>query len=65
METAVIFNINDRSCFPESLSMSPDYYRRIWNIDMMNKMIEKENPWNPGLSKEQIKESTYSIKQGS
>ena len=53
---SVIFNINDRSCFSENLLMSPDYYRRIWNIDMMNKMIEKENPWNPGLSKEQIRE---------
>ena len=52
---SVIFNINDRSCFAENLSMSPDYYRRIWNIDMMNKIIEKENPWNPGLSKEQIR----------
>ena len=38
---SVIFNINDRSCFAENLSMSPDYYRRIWNIDMMNKIIVK------------------------
>ena len=34
---AVLFNINDRSCFKEKLPMSADFYRRIWNTDMMNK----------------------------
>ena len=54
---AVIYNINDRSCFNEKLPMSPDYYRRIWNIDMMNKIIYKTNKdWNPGLTEAQLRE---------
>lgn len=51
---SVIFNINDRNCFKEKLPMSPDFYRRIWNTDMMNKILDKTNPWNPGLTRTQI-----------
>ena len=51
---SVIYNINERSCFTEKLPMSPNYYRRIWNLDMMNKIIDKTNPWNPGLTKLQL-----------
>ena len=47
---AAIFNINERSCFTEKFLMSPDFYRRIWNIDMLNKILCKENDWNPGLT---------------
>ena len=54
---ATIFNINDRTCFAEKLPMSPDYYRRIWNTDMMNKIMdEANNDWNPGLTNAQLKE---------
>ena len=38
---ATIFNINDRNCFAEKFGMSPSFYRRIWNTDMMNKLIDK------------------------
>ena len=38
---SVIFNINDRRCFREKLLMSPDVYRRIWTIDIMNKTLDK------------------------
>ena len=51
---SVIFNINDRSCFREKLPMSPDVYRRIWNVDMMNKTLDKSCSWSPGLSERQI-----------
>ena len=36
---SVILNINNRACFNEKLPMSPDFYRRIWNLDLMNKII--------------------------
>ena len=44
---ATIFNINDRSCFTEKLPMTPDFYRKIWITDIMNKILDKQNPWNP------------------
>ena len=54
---ATIFNINDRSCFAEKLPMSPDFYRRIWNTDMMNRIIYEANEdWNPGLSRAQLRQ---------
>ena len=52
---AVIFNINDRNCFSENLQMSPNFYRRIWNTDMMNKILDKKNPWNPGLTQGELR----------
>ena len=51
---AVMFNINDRSCFQEKLPMTPDFYRRIWITDMMNKILDARNPWNPGLTRTEI-----------
>ena len=51
---SVINNINLRSCFKEKLRMTPDFYRRIWTIDMMNKTLDKTSSWNPGLSRSQI-----------
>ena len=51
---SVIFNINERKCFPKILPMSPDYYRRIWNIDLMNKVLDKRIPWNPGMTRAEI-----------
>ena len=51
---SVIYNINERSCFTEKLIMSSDYYRRIWNIDMLNKILDQRIPWNPGLSRAEL-----------
>ena len=42
---ATIFNINDRNCFVNKLPMSPSFYRRIWNTDMMNKIIDNKLGW--------------------
>ena len=51
---SVIYNINDRTCFKEKLPMSPDFYRRIWTNDMMNRILDKSSAWNPGLTEKQI-----------
>ena len=53
---SVLLNINQRDCFQEKLHMSPDYYRRIWTTDLMNKVLDERIPWNPGLTRAQIKE---------
>ena len=45
---AVIYNINDRSCFQKKLPMSPDYYRRVWTTDIMNRTLDASSHWNPG-----------------
>ena len=45
---AAIFNVNDRECFMENFSMSIDYYRRLWTIDMENRLFETD--LNPGYS---------------
>ena len=51
---SLIYNINDRECFLTKFPMSPDYYRRVWNIDLMNKVLDKRIPWNPGLTRQEI-----------
>ena len=51
---SVIYNINDRPCFTEKLPMTPDYYRRIWTTDMMNKTLDRTSSWNPGYTAEQV-----------
>ena len=51
---AVIFNINDRSCFHSKFNMSLEHYRVVWNTDMMNKILDKRVPWNPGLTRQEI-----------
>ena len=53
---SVILNIKDRDCFKEKLPMSPSFYRRIWNTDLMNKILDKRIPWNPGLTSAEIQE---------
>ena len=58
---SVIFNINDRECFNTQLSMSPDYYRRVWTIDLMNKILDKKIPWNPGMTSQEIKDGFQEI----
>ena len=51
---SVILNINERNCYEEKLHMSADYYRRIWNTDLLNKILDERIPWNPGLTRAQI-----------
>ena len=51
---SVIFNINDRECFDTTLPMSPDFYRRVWTIDLMNKILDNKIPWNPGMTRQEI-----------
>ena len=51
---AVILNINDRNCFDSKFNMSLEHYRVVWNTDMMNKILDKRVPWNPGLTREEI-----------
>ena len=51
---SVIYNINERECFSKKFPMSPDFYRRVWTIDIMNKVLDKRIPWNPGLTRDQI-----------
>ena len=53
---SVIFNINDRECFKTKLPMSPDFYRRMWTIDLMNKIIDRKIPWNPGMTNQEIQD---------
>ena len=53
---SVIFNVNDRACFSRKLNMTPSFYRRIWNVDLMNKILDEKIPWNPGMSRAEIKE---------
>ena len=53
---SVIHNINDRKCFQTKYPMSADFYRRIWNVDLMNKILDNRIPWNPGLTRQEIKD---------
>ena len=53
---SVIFNVNDRACFSRKFNMTPSFYRRIWNVDLMNKILDEKIPWNPGMSRADIKE---------
>ena len=58
---SVIFNINDRGCFQNKFPMSPDVYRRIWNVDLMNKILDKKIAWNPGLTRREIQDGFQEI----
>ena len=51
---SVVLNINNRDCYKDKLNMSTDYYRKIWNTDLMNKILDQRIPWNPGLTRAQI-----------
>ena len=51
---AVINNINDRECFLEKLNQSPNWYRRIWINQMLERIILEICPWNPGYTKKTI-----------
>lgn len=58
---SVIYNINERTCFSNKFFMSPDYYRRVWNIDIMNKILDKRIPWNPGMTRKEIQEGFHEM----
>ena len=58
---SVIFNINERKCFQTKLPLSPDTYRRIWNIDLMNKILDNKIPWNPGMTRQEIQDGFQEI----
>ena len=45
---AVINNINDRDCFRDKLVQTPNWYRRNWMAQMMQRIITGTCPWNPG-----------------
>ena len=51
---SVILNVNERECFKVGFVMSPDFYRRVWNVDLMNKILDGRVPWNPGMSRTEI-----------
>ena len=51
---SVIYNINERECFSNKFPLSAEYYRRVWNIDLMNKILDNRIPWNPGLTRQEI-----------
>ena len=51
---SAILNINERDCFKEGFVMSADFYRRVWNTDLMNKILDGRIPWNPGMTRSQI-----------
>merc|ERR1712240_519813 len=53
---SAIFNINDRECFSTKLPMSSDFYRRVWNVDLLNKILDERIPWNPGLTRNELRE---------
>ena len=58
---SVIFNINDRECYKTQLPMSPDFYRRVWTIDLMNKILDRKIPWNPGMTSQEITDGFQEI----
>ena len=58
---ASIYNVNDRNCFPENLTMSVDYYRRIWTTDMENRSFA--SPFNPGFSRAEWHEGWNKVAQ--
>ena len=42
---SAILNVNDRDCFPDQMTFSVDYYRRIWMTDMKNRTLH-DRTWN-------------------
>ena len=46
---STIFNINDRDCFNEKLTMSIDFYRRIWKIVHLARFLILGFPGQHGM----------------
>ena len=40
---AAIYNVNKRDCFETKFPGTPDYYRRIWAVDMRNRTTNDKN----------------------
>ena len=53
---SVIFNINDRASFSRKFNLTPSFYRRVWNVDLMNKILDQKIPWNPGMTRAELRE---------
>ena len=51
---SVLLNINERDCFKVGFVMSSDYYRRVWNIDLMAKILDGTIKWNPGMTRSEV-----------
>ena len=60
---AVINNINDRACFRDKLLQTPNWYRRIWMAQMMQRIIMGTCPWNPGYTEQQIREGFEKLQE--
>ena len=60
---AVINNINDRECFKEKLKQTPNWYRRLWMNQMLDRIICKICPWNPGFTEKQLRDGFEKVKQ--
>ena len=60
---AVINNINDRDCFSDKLLQSPNWYRRNWMSQMMEKLLDGRCPWNMGYTEQQIREGFAKLQE--
>ena len=59
---AAINNINDRSCFRNKLSQTPNWYRHLWMDQMMERIILEICPWNLGYTDHQLREGFEKLK---
>ena len=60
---SVINNINERACFEEKLKQTPNWYRRTWMNEMMNRIIDGICPWNLSYTESQIREGFEQVKE--
>ena len=60
---SVLLNINERDCFKVGFVMSPDYYRRVWNVDLRAKILDGRIDWNPGMTRSEIIEGFEELMQ--
>ena len=59
---SVINNVNDRECFREMLTQTPNWYRRIWMDEMKDRIIDGVCPWNLSFTENQIREGFEQLK---
>ena len=59
---SVINNLNDRECFREMLTQTPNWYRRIWMDEMKDRIIDGVCPWNLSFTENQIREGFEQLK---
>ena len=60
---AVINNMNDRACFREKFRQTPNWYRKIWMDEMMERIMDGICPWNLGYTEQQIREGFEKVKE--